>query len=159
MRAAVLLIGVAGLAGCSRAPEPVPPAGPRVEDGRPTEAFEVAVANYLREARAAADALERSPSPDAADGHAKRIDALHKRLPDFPPESDRRVDLGVLLKRINEETALAATWVSKADKAARGGQTPEQAELAKKYADSLRDAVKAVRDRADQVEAILQPKK
>ena len=158
MRAALLLIGFAGLAGCGRAPEPTPSTGPRVKDDRPA-GYEAAVENYLREARAAADALERSPTPAAADDLAKRIDALHGRLPSFPPESDRRVDLEVLLKRIKEETTLAATWVHKADQAMREGRTVEQAELMKKYGESLRDAVKAIRDRADQVEAILRPKK
>src|SRR5687768_10566852 len=128
MRAVLLLIGVVGLAGCGREPEPTPPTGPRAKGDRPAEGFETAVANYLREARAAADTLERSPPPAAADDVAKRIDSLHGRLPSFPQESDRRVDLEVLLKRIKEETALGATWVIKADQAAREGRTQEQAE-------------------------------
>jgi hypothetical protein len=131
-----------------------------VKDDPQVEGFKAAVAIYLEEARAAADVLDRSPppTPATAEDIAKRIDALYKRLPSFPPESDRRVDLEVLLKRINEETTLAATWVSKADKESREGQTKEQAELVRKYGDSLRDAVRAIRDRADQVEAILRPK-
>lgn len=62
----------------------------------------------------------------------------------------------MLLKTINEQTRLAATWVRKAEteRAEPGGE----AELARKHEDSRRAAVKAVRGRADEVEAILWPK-
>jgi hypothetical protein len=132
------------------------------EAGRgPSAGYRAAVADYLREGRAAADVFDRSPPPPTAttDELAKRINDLYKRLPPAPAEWDRKVDMDVLLKRINEEVSLGATWVAKADQAAREGKTREGSELVGKYGESLKEAVKAIRDRAGQAEAILGLKK
>ena len=164
MRAILLLIGVAGLAGCGRdSPTgPGPATGPVVEENRgPPVGYRAAVADYLREARAAADVLDRSPPPPAATAEdaAERVNDLYNRLPPAPAGWDRKADLEVLLKRINEETTLGATWAAKADRAARGAKTGEESELVRKYGESLKEAVKTIRDRADQADGILSPRK
>jgi hypothetical protein len=156
VRASVLLVLIAGLAGCGRSPAPAtdPVAlENRSGDRGPPAGYRGPVASYLREARSAAYVLDRSPPPPllTAEDMARRVSEMYGRLPAAPADWDRKADMDVLLKRINEEVSLGAGWVARAEKA-------EETEVGK-YRESLKEAVRAINDRADQAEALLGLKK